>query len=134
MERAGALQAAKQPHHPRVLAQTHTRGRTHFLLTHTTPLQQVNLDLSLGSVAGPWERPVGKGGGMRGVTGGCLRLPPALTQLVFDLHGQVVGIHDDAVFRRCLHRSHHCEDTEWHGCEDLNPYPFSGPTAGGDRG
>lgn len=35
---------------------------------------------------------------------------PSLTQLVFYLHSQVVGIHNDSVLRGCLHWSHHYED------------------------
>lgn len=35
--------------------------------------------------------------------------PPTLTQLVLNLHCQVVGVHDDPVFGRRLHWSHHCE-------------------------
>lgn len=35
---------------------------------------------------------------------------PALTQLVLNLHRQVVGVHDDTVFGGCLHGAHHCEE------------------------
>ena len=67
---------------------------------------------------------------------GCPCLPfPALTQLVLDLHRQVVGVHDDPVLGGRLHRSHHCEDEEEPGvgvC--LCTHPVPDPTAQGDWG
>lgn len=49
--------------------------------------------------------------------------PSTLTQLVLDLHCQVVGIHDDPVLGGCFHRSHHCEGGKQPGgCVSQKPY------------
>lgn len=54
------------------------------------------------------------------VTSAC---PSTLTQLVLDLHSQVVGIHNDPVLRGCFHWSHHCEDGKQPGgCVSQQPY------------
>lgn len=50
------------------------------------------------------------GGGCEGQQAGPSLPFLPLTQLILDLHGQVVSIHDDSVFRGRLNRSHHCED------------------------
>lgn len=63
--------------------------------------------------------------------GPCLLALPELTQFILDLHGQVVRIHNDPVFRCCLDRSHHCEDDKPPGW--LGVYQKA-PTAGGVRG
>lgn len=62
--------------------------------------------------------------------GPCLLALPELTQFILDLHCQVVCVHDDPVFGRRLHRSHHCEDDKPPGW--LGVYLSS--TAGGVRG
>lgn len=54
------------------------------------------------------------------VTSACSSI---LTQLVLDLHSQVVGIHDDPVLGGCFHRSHHCEGWKQPGgCVSQQPH------------